>query len=218
MKTPAQAKLDAIAARALHDPEMRAILSDEFDVIEADTAALRDALDAIPPRKRERLFERSEELEQTSGRTNALYAELSHFAQRRWRELIREPNERATAFKEEMEPARQAVAARNADLYEHYRTRFTEQGKEVSEAVAEARNELRRDIRRMIAEKSPGIDTQTRAPLVDHLTRAAPVPAAVADAMGAARQLEAFKARQDLLHEQNRHLGRQSAPRADLGI
>ena len=217
MTSPIDDELDAIAARALHDPAMREILSD-LGVNDPNGTALRAKLGDLPATKLDELLARSEELEQRSGRTNAAYRTLGDFAKDRWIELIREPNERASRIMKDMTPALEAIRLGNTDAYENHRTRFAEQGEHMADAVAEARNELRRDIRREIAAGSFHLDTESRAPLVDHLTRAAPVPQAISEVMSASNRLEAAKAKRDMELIQQRHLGHGASPKASLDI
>lgn len=217
METTTKRKMDAIAARAIHDPRMREILN-EYGLYQSDPAELRSAMDQLSVAQRDDMFDESEDLEEESGLSNDAYQTLGDFAQRRWVELMRDHNEQAQSVMKDMEPAVQAVQSQNLEAYEHYQTRFAEQGQHMTEAVAEARNDLRRDIRRAIKDMGFDFDTQTRAPLVDHLTRAAPVPTAVSDVMGASNKLEAAKSRNDLDIEQRRHLGPQASPKANLGM
>ena len=217
MTSPIDDELDAIAARALHDPEMREILSD-LGVNDSDGTALRAKLGDIPATKLDELLARSEDLEQQSGRSNEVYRTLGDFAKDRWIELIREQNERAVRLMENMKPAMDAIRLGNPEAYENHRTRFAEQGETMKDGVAAARNELRRDIRREIAAGNFSLDTETRAPLVDHLTRAAPVPQAISEVMSASSRLEAAKAKQDMELMQQRHLGHAASPRASLDI
>lgn len=217
METTNKRLLDAIAARAIHDPRMREILN-EFGLYQSDASELRDAMEELPASRRDDLIDASEELEEASGLSNDAYQTLGDFAHRRWVDLMRDNNEQAKSIMQDMEPALQAVQSQNAEKYEHYQTRFAEHGQIMTEAVAEARNDLRRDIRRAIKDMGFDLDTQTRAPLVDHLTRSAPVPTAVSDVMGASNKLEAAKSRHDLDVEQRRHLGPQATPNARLGM
>jgi hypothetical protein len=118
---------------------------------------------------------------------------------------------------EDMEPALTAARSQNKEAFEAYQTRFAEHGQEMTEAVANARNELRRDIRKTAKDMHLGMTTETRAPLVDHLTRAAPVPTAVAEVMGAATKLESAKAQADLAVEHRRNTP-DANPKANYGM
>lgn len=217
MKSTPDRKLDAITARAIHDPAMRDILTD-FGLVQSNPAELRAAMDELSVESRTSLLDRSEELEETSGRTNDAYANMGDFAHRRWIELLKEHDQKAGVMLKGMETAMQAIRAGNRDLYEHHLTKFAEQGLKMTEVVTKARNELRRDIRQMLPKMGINLDTETRAPLVDHLTRAAPVPSTIYEVMTAKHRLEAAKAQQDLANEQRRHLGPRAAPKADLGL
>lgn len=217
MESTDKRKLDAIAARAIHDPEMREILND-IGLYQSEPAELRAALDQIPTSQKYDLYDRSEELEEASGLSNDAYKTLGDYAHERWVELMREPNQKAEKVAAEMEPAMQSIRSENTEAFEHHRQRFREQGQIMTDAVAGARNELRRDIRKAVNEMGFEFDTSTRAPLVDHLTRAAPVPPAVSEVMGAGDKLEAAKAQHELAVEQRRHLGADNAARANLGM
>lgn len=217
MESTDKRKLDAIAARAIHDPQMREILND-IGLYQSEPAELRAALDQIPTSQKYDLYDRSEDLEEASGLSNDAYKTLGDYAHERWVELMREPNQQAEKFAEQMEPALQTVKTENADMFEHHRRNFAEQGQAMTDVVADARNELRRDIRKAVNEMGFEFDTSTRAPLVDHLTRAAPVPPAVSEVMGASGKLEAAKAQHELAQEQRRHLGAENANRAGLNM
>jgi hypothetical protein len=216
MKPTSSRELDAIAARAIHDPEMRELLT-QMDLHQSDPAKLRDAMDQLSLAERDKLFQQSEELQRRTGRSNDAYLALGDYAHDRWLELMRDLNNRAEQANKDMKPALDAVRTQNADAYEHYRQKFAEEGQTMTDAVAAARNQLRRDIRREVKDSDIPLDTEARAPLVDHLTRAAPVPAAVTELMGASNRLEAAKAQHDLTMEQRRH-GLAPAPKASLGF
>lgn len=217
MKSATHREFDAISARAIHDSEMREILSD-LGLHQSTPGDLRAAMDQLDPRQQDELLRRSEELEERSGRSNTAYLSLGDFAHRRWVELMRDLNDKAKAVMADMEPAMQGVLTNNKEVFEHYRQRFAEHGEMMTDAVADARNQLRRDIRREVKDGALNLDTEARAPLVDHLTRAAPVPQAITDVMGAAGKLEAAKAQQDLAMEQRRHLGMNAAPKSGYSM
>lgn len=217
MKSATQREFDAISARAIHDSEMREILND-LGLHQSSPSDLRAAMDQLAHHQQEELLRKSGELEERSGRTNAAYQSLGDFAHRRWVELMRGLNERAKEVMADMEPAMQGIRSNDKEAFEKYRQRFAEQGEQMTDAVADARNALRRDIRREVKGGSLNLDTEARAPLVDHLTRGAPVPQAVTDVMGAAGKLEAAKANQDLQLEQRRHLGMNAAPKSGYSM
>lgn len=217
MKSTPQRTLDAITARAIHDPAMRAILND-LEIFEAEPAGLRAALDNLDEDKRRDLLARSERLEATSGRSNQVYAEMGDFAQAKWIALMAKTNERAKVALKDMEPALQAIRSGDTERYERFQQKFAEEGKAMTDAVAKARNELRREIRRELPAMNIDLDTEARAPLVDHLTRAASVPAAVSEVMIASSKLEAARAQHALTLEQRRHLGPAAAPKPSFGF
>lgn len=217
METDTKRKLDAIAARAIHDHDMREILND-IGLYAQDATELRAAMDELPFPARERLFDMSDELEETTGRTNDVYQRLGDFAQERWTALMKQPNEDAKAVVADMDKALIAARSNTPDQYEMYRTRFAEHGQAMTETVANARNELRRDIRRAAKTMDMNLTTDTRAPLVEHLTRAAPVPSAVAEVMGAATKLEVAKAQADLAIEHRRNASPTASPKATYGM
>ena len=217
MESPDKRKLDAIAARAVHDPEMREILSDA-GLFQSDPSELRAALDQLPPSQKFDLYDRSMDLEESSGLSNDAYKTLGDYAHQRWVELMKEPNAQAEKTMADMDPALQTVRSENKDQFEHYQQKFAEQGTVMTDAVADARNELRRDIRKAVNDMGFEFDTSTRAPLVDHLTRAAPVPSPVSEVMGAGDKLEAAKSQHEATMEQRRHLGADNAARANLGM
>lgn len=217
MESDTKRKLDAIAARAIHDHDMREILND-IGLYAQDATELRAAMGELPFQQRERLFDMSDDLEKSSGRTNAVYQKLGDFAQARWVALMREPNIEATAVIADMDKALVAARSNTPDQFELYRTRFAERGHAMTETVADARNELRRDIRKAVKEMDLNLSTHTRAPLVEHLTRAAPVPPAVAEVMGAATKLEVAKTQADLAIEHRRNASPAASPKANYGM
>ncbi len=217
MKSATHREFDAISARAIHDSEMREILND-LGLHQSSPGDLRAAMDQLDPKQRDTLLQRSGELEERSGRSNGAYLALGDFAHRRWVELMRDLNAQAKVIMADMEPAMQGVRTNDKEAFEYHRTRFAEQGEIMTDAVAEARNQLRRDIRREVKGGALSLDTEARAPLVDHLTRAAPVPQAITDVMGAAGKLEAAKANQDLAMEQRRHLGMNAEPKSGYSM
>lgn len=217
METDTKRKLDAIAARAIHDHDMREILND-FGLYGQDATDLRAAMDELSFPDRERLFDMSDDLEETSGRTNDVYQQLGDFAQERWVKLMKQPNADAMAVMADMDKALNAARSNTPDQYEMYRTRFAEHGQTMTETVADARNELRRDMRKAVKTMDPNLTTDTRAPLVEHLTRAAPVPSAVSEVMGAATKLEVAKAQADLAVEHRRNASPVAAPKATYGM
>lgn len=199
-------KMDAIASRAQHDPDMRDILSD-IGIYESDPERLREALDSLPIQQRNELFDNSDDLEKSSGRSNDAYMLIGDFAQQRWTELMNKPKEAAAKVNENMPAAKRAIETGNKDQFEVYQQQFAERGVEINDSVTEARNALRRDIRSEVKASGLGYDTATRGPLVDHLTRSAPVPGEVTEAIGAAGRLENAKIRHDSNLERQRHLG-----------
>lgn len=217
METDTKRKLDAIATRAIHDHDMREILND-FGLYGQDAAELRATMDELSFPDRERLFDMSEDLEEKSGRTNDVYQRLGDFAQDRWVKLMKQPNDDAMAVMADMDKAMNAARSNNPDQYEMYRTRFAEKGQSMTETVANARNELRRDIRKAVKDLRMDLTTDTRAPVVEHLTRAAPVPSAVAEVMSASTKLEVAKAQSDLAVEHRRNASPVAAPKATYGM
>lgn len=217
MESTDKRKLDAIASRAIHDPELREILND-IGLNQSEPAELRSALDQLPASQKYQLYDRSEDLEEASGLSNDAYKTLGDYAHQRWVELMREPNAQAVKVSGEMETAMQSVRSENKEAFEHHRQRFGEQGQVMTDAVASSRNELRRDIRKAVSEMGFDLDTSTRAPLVEHLTRAAPVPPAISEVMGASDRLEAAKSQHELAVEQRRHLGNENTASAKLGM
>lgn len=217
METDTKRKLDAIAARAIHDHDMREILND-IGLYRQDATELRMAMDDLPFQDRERLFSMSDDLEESSGRSNTAYQQLGDFAHERWVALMRAPDKQARKAIEDMEPALVAAKSNSPEAFEMFQTRFAEQGQVMTETVANARNELRRDIRKAAKGMDLNLTTDTRAPLVEHLTRAAPVPPAIAEVMGAATKLEAAKAQADLAAEHRRTASPTAAPKANYGM
>lgn len=217
MKTGDDRKLDAINARAVHDPAMREILM-SLGLTDGDPVQLRAAMDRLEPSERDELLRRSAELEESSGRSNRAYAQLGDFAQKRWVELMYGPDQVAKDALRKMDPAMQAIKVGNGDAYESYQTKFAKDAALLRETVSTARNMLRSEIRKAIPALGLDLDTETRAPLVDHLTRAAPVPASITEVMGAADKLAAAKSQHDLSLEQQRHRGLAAAPRASLDL
>lgn len=211
-------KMDAITARAQHDPEMRDILSD-IGIFESDPDRLRDALDTLPMQKKFELFDSSDDLEKASGRSNDAYMLIGDFAQQRWVELMAQPKQVAQKINDVMPAAKRTIETGNTEQYGAYQQQFAERGAELNDAVTEARNTLRRDIRSEVKASGLDYDTATRGPLVEHLTRSAPVPAEVTDAIGAAGRLENAKMRYDSNLERQRHLGAElSSQRAGMSM
>lgn len=217
MESTDKRKLDAIAARAVHDLEMREILSD-VGLFQSDPRELRAALDQLSASQKFDLYDRSMDLEEASGLSNDAYKTLGDYAQKRWVGLMKKPTAQAEKAMADMEPALQSVRSENAESFESFRQRFAEQGEIMTDNVAGARNELRRDIRKAVNDMGFDFDTSARAPLVDHLTRAAPVPSSVSEVMGASDKLEAAKSQHEMAQEQRRHLGAENANRAGLGM
>jgi hypothetical protein len=82
METDTKRRLDAIAARAIHDPDMREILND-IGIYAEDAQNLRANLGHLDPTVREDLFSMSDDLEDKTGRSNTAYQRLGDYARER---------------------------------------------------------------------------------------------------------------------------------------
>lgn len=215
MKSYIDRQLDAISVRALHDPEMREVLS-QVDIYASDLGSVRTALNELTTDQREVLFERSEALERSSGRSNEIYDALNGIVHRRWAELLRERIERSNRVMAKMGPALEAIRAGDVPAYEAHRAEFDMQQEQMEKDLTKDRVQLRRVIRSETRTLDPKMPTDVRAPLVEHMTRAVPVPPAIADLLLATSRLAAAKAQHDASLEQRRQLGPTPSPRANL--
>ncbi|NJM82971.1 MAG: hypothetical protein HC844_11150 [Tabrizicola sp.] len=197
---------------------MRNILND-LGLHQSNAAELRAAMKALDPATRRELSSLSQELETSSGRSNDAYLAVGDFAQQEWLRLMKPLHDKAEAAMKDMPAALAAIKTGHAEQFERHRQSYAEQGEVFKDALTDARNQLRKGIRQVVKETGLGLDTAARAPLVDHLTRSAPVPAKITEVMTASGKLEAAKAQHDLDLEQRRHMGMTPAanprPRAD---
>jgi hypothetical protein len=221
MKSSSDRDLDAITARATHDPAMRNILND-LGLHQSNTHDLRAAMKALDPATRRELSARSAALETSSGRSNDAYLAVGDFAQQEWLRLMKPLHDKAEMAMKDMPAALASIKAGQVEQFERYRQSYAEQGEVFTDALTVARNKLRKGIRQIVKETGLALDTATRAPLVEHLTRSAPVPAKITEVMTASGKLEAAKAQHELDLEQRRHMGMTPAasprPRADYSI
>lgn len=221
MKSSSDRELDAITARATHDPAMRNILND-LGLHQSNAAELRAAMKALDPATRRELEARSNELETSSGRSNDAYLAVGDFAQQEWLRLMKPLHDKAETVMKDMPAALAAIKTGHAEQFERHRQFYAEQGELLKDALNDARNQLRKGIRQVVKEIGLGLDTAARAPLVEHLTRSAPVPAKITEVMTASGKLDAAKAQHELDLEQRRHMGMTPAanarPRADYSM
>lgn len=213
MKSPVARSLDMIAIRAAHDADMRDLLRDQHIDPRGTISDLRQRLADLDPRQVDTLLEKNNELEERTGRPNAAYQALSERTQKLWMELIKPHEDQAGKLIEtDMRKAYDALAAENNERFEMYLDRFKSHGEEMSKAMVSVRTEVRRDIRAHIFELGLQLDTQTRATLVDQMSRQFTVPPSMDKVMGASNELEDAKSQMERERELNRALGYENAP------
>jgi|JRYH01.1.fsa_nt_gb hypothetical protein len=211
MRSPKDTFLEAIAVRATHDQDMRAMLRemgiDPTGSLEEVSARLRD-LDGDTIRE---LRTANADLEARTGRRADLYYGLNYLAEQRWAELMHPLKEQAKAMEKDIKAARDALQSNNNDRFETLHEKIEAMSTEIIHGSRDSRGEVRRDLRRHLSKEGADLDSEARKIMVDQVSNMLAVPKDVRAAMVISDRL--IEERAALERKRERELSPQATPR-----